>query len=99
MRADTARDNYGLRDYIAEGMHLYWDYLETDLLLEEMQQERRWTVTREVVMEAWVVMVFRGFCWWRCHWMMEGQDMCEAPERLASEYYVETMEGVEGRVQ
>ncbi|KAG6999492.1 hypothetical protein G7Y79_00034g069150 [Physcia stellaris] len=97
MREGTARDNYGLRDYIAEGMHLYWDYLETDLIFEEMRRERGWEVEKEVVREAWVVMVFRGFCWWRCHWMMEGQDMCEAPERLGSEYYVELGDGVDGR--
>ncbi len=28
MRAGTARDNHGLEDYIAKGMHLYWDYIE-----------------------------------------------------------------------
>lgn len=39
MRAGTARDNHGLRDYIAEGMQLYWDYLE--LVAEEMG-ERGW---------------------------------------------------------
>ncbi|KAL8935877.1 MAG: hypothetical protein Q9211_004473 [Gyalolechia sp. 1 TL-2023] len=95
MRAGTTRDHHGLRDYIAEGMHLYWDYLE--LVVEEMEA-RGWTdVAREVLREAWVVMIFRGFCWWRCHWMMEGQDMCEAPERLPSEYYVEKPEGDERR--
>lgn len=88
MRDGTARDRHGLRDYVAEGMHLYWDYLE--LVVQEME-ERGWTeVPKETIREAWIVMVFRGFCWWRCHWMMEGQDMCEAPERLPSEYYVES---------
>ncbi|KAL8715324.1 MAG: hypothetical protein Q9225_006407 [Loekoesia sp. 1 TL-2023] len=90
MRAGTARDNYGLRDYIAEGMHLYWDYLE--LIVEEMEAKGWLHVQREVLREAWVVMVFRGFCWWRCHWMMEGQDMCDPPERMPSEYYVEMTE-------
>ena len=90
MRAETARDNHGLRDYIAEGMHMYWDYME--LVVEEMES-RGWTmVRREVLREAWVVMIFRGFCWWRCHWMMEGDEMCEAPERLPSEYHVENRE-------
>ncbi|KAL8933835.1 MAG: hypothetical protein Q9216_006194 [Gyalolechia sp. 2 TL-2023] len=95
MRAGTTRDNHGLRDYIAEGMHLYWDYL--DLVVDEMEM-RGWTnVPQEVLREAWVVMIFRGFCWWRCHWMMEGQDMCEAPDRLPSEYYVEHGEENEQR--
>lgn len=87
MREGTARDNYGLRDYIAEGMHLYWDYLE--LVVEEMDA-KGWThVSKERMREAWVVMMFRGFCWWRSHWMMEGQEMCEAPARLPSQYYAE----------
>ncbi|KAL9001621.1 MAG: hypothetical protein Q9188_005411 [Gyalolechia gomerana] len=95
IRAGTARDNHGLRGHIAEGMHLYWDYL--DLVVEEMEA-RGWTnIPREVLREAWVVMIFRGFCWWRCHWMMEGQDMCEAPDRLSSEYYVENSEEDERR--
>ena len=95
MREGKARDNYGLRDYIAEGMHLYWDYLEQGLIFGEMR-ERGWDVSRKEVREAWVVMLFRGFCWWRCHWMMEGEGMCEAPERLASEYFVEMGDGGEG---
>ncbi|KAI4118754.1 MAG: hypothetical protein LQ345_001273 [Seirophora villosa] len=88
MASAQARDHYGLRNYIAEGMHLYWDYL--DLVVREMH-ERGWSGVPEATLrEAWVVMVFRGFCWWRCHWMMEGQDMCKpAPERLPSEYYSE----------
>ena len=86
MRAGKERDNYGLRDYIAEGMHLYWDYLE--LVVEGMESKGWLAVPREKLREAWVVMIFRGFCWWRCHWMMEGDGMCEAPPRLPSEYYM-----------
>lgn len=86
-REGTARDHYGLRDYIAEGMHLYWDYLE--LVVEEMG-DRGWTkVSHEKIREAWMMMMFKGFCWWRSHWMMKGQDMCEAPPRLPSQYYAE----------
>ncbi|KAL8947870.1 MAG: hypothetical protein Q9183_007742, partial [Haloplaca sp. 2 TL-2023] len=85
MREGTARDNFGLRDYIAEGMHLYWDYLE--LVVEEMVSRGYTAVPKEIIREAWVMMIFKGFCWWRSNWMMEGQDMCEAPERLPSEYY------------
>ena len=85
MREGTARDNFGLRDYIAEGMHLYWDYLE--LVVEEMVSRGYTEVPKESLREAWVMMIFKGFCWWRSHWMMEGQDMCEAPPRLPSEYY------------
>ncbi|KAL9603554.1 MAG: hypothetical protein Q9219_001057 [cf. Caloplaca sp. 3 TL-2023] len=91
-----AREHYGVRDYIAEGMHMYWDYL--DLVVKEMEGRGWEKVGKEALREAWVVMIFRGFCWWRCHWMMEGEDMCEAPERLPEEYYVEScdMEEREG---
>ncbi|KAL8637615.1 MAG: hypothetical protein Q9228_005129 [Teloschistes exilis] len=87
MREGTARDNYGLRNYIAEGMHLYWDYL--DLVVDEMGKRGWMKVPREKIREAWMMMIFRGFCWWRSHWMMEGQDMCEAQARLPSQYYAE----------
>ncbi|KAI4262608.1 MAG: hypothetical protein L6R42_002212 [Xanthoria sp. 1 TBL-2021] len=85
IRTGKERDNHGLRDYIAEGMHLYWDYLE--LVIEDMESKGWMEVSREMLSEAWVVMIFRGFWWWRCHWMMEGDEMCEAPPRLPSEYY------------
>ncbi|KAL9591575.1 MAG: hypothetical protein Q9179_007586 [Wetmoreana sp. 5 TL-2023] len=36
IREGTALDNYGLRVHIAQGMHLYWDYLE--LVVGEMRE-------------------------------------------------------------
>ena len=87
MREGTTRDNYGLQDYIAEGMHLYWYYL--DLVVQEMRENGWIKVRGEQIREAWVVMMFKGFCWWRSHWMMKGQEMCEAPVRLPGEYYAE----------
>ncbi|KAI4234910.1 MAG: hypothetical protein LQ349_003495 [Xanthoria aureola] len=85
IRMGKEREHHGLRDYIAEGMHLYWDYL--DLVIEDMESKGWMEISRETLTEAWVVMIFRGFCWWRCHWMMEGDEMCHAPPRLPSEYY------------
>ncbi|KAL8809194.1 MAG: hypothetical protein Q9200_003623 [Gallowayella weberi] len=99
IRAGTSRAHYGAsRTHIAEGMHLYWDYL--DLIVDDMQS-KGWVegvVPREMLKEAWVVMIMRGFCWWRCHWMMEGGDMCEdVPARLPSAYYKGRGEGVKGK--
>ncbi|KAL8948201.1 MAG: hypothetical protein Q9222_005592 [Ikaeria aurantiellina] len=85
MREGKARDNYGTRDYIAEGMHLYWDYL--DLIVKEMQDKGWAQEDGDQVREAWILMIFRGMLWWRCHWMMDGDKMCEAPPRLPSECY------------
>ncbi|KAI4238383.1 MAG: hypothetical protein L6R40_005745 [Gallowayella cf. fulva] len=85
LRAGTERNSYGLRNHITEGMHLYWDYLE--LVVDEMESKGWIEIPREKLREAWVVMMMRGFCWWRCHWMMVGDEMCEAPPRLPTQYY------------
>ncbi|KAL8845276.1 MAG: hypothetical protein Q9176_000446 [Flavoplaca citrina] len=85
IRRDQEREHFGLRNYLAEGMHLYWDYL--DNVIEDMESKGWMEISRENLTEAWVVMIFRGFCWWRCHWMMEGDEMCEAPPRLPKECY------------
>ncbi|KAL8998820.1 MAG: hypothetical protein Q9169_002158 [Polycauliona sp. 2 TL-2023] len=84
IRCDQERDHHGLRGYIAEGMHVYWDYL--DKLVKDMESKGWIKVSRETLSEACVVMIFRGFCWWRCHWMTEGDEMGEAPPRLPKEY-------------
>ncbi|MCJ1248933.1 hypothetical protein MMC30_006154 [Trapelia coarctata] len=67
MRAGRARENYGMRDWTSEGMHLYWDYLPG--ICAELRQ-RGYEGGEEEVLEAWCVMMLRGFCWWRCHWMV-----------------------------
>jgi hypothetical protein len=67
MRAGRARENYGLRDWTSEGMHLYWDYVPR--IHEELRQ-RGYLAEEEEVREAWCMMMLRGFCWWRSHWML-----------------------------
>lgn len=134
-----AREHFGLRDWIAEGMHLYFDYLP--LIAAEMRSKvgggldggfgrgRRGDgygdVEEEVdevgggssgsnrrgagdgngdgngdakgdadvdadawVYEAWFTMIFRAFCWWRCHYMMPGQDMVSTPSILPARYWM-----------
>ncbi|KAL9591206.1 MAG: hypothetical protein Q9179_007956 [Wetmoreana sp. 5 TL-2023] len=87
LEAGTVRENYGLRDLNAEGMHLYWDYLE--LVVEELWELRWMGVRKEKLREAWVVMIFRAFCWSRSHWMSEGTGIYDTKQRLPSHYYAE----------
>ena len=78
-----AHDHYGLRDWVAEGAHMYWGYLP-DIVMDVQQ---KCSVEEDLVHEAWIVMMFRAFCWWRCHHMMAGQDMMSNPPRLPSRYW------------
>lgn len=83
IREKKARDHYGLCDWMAEGMHKYWDYL--DLIAADMA--RKGVKDKELVHEAWIVMMFRAFCWWRCHWMTPGKEMIQEPPRIPSRYW------------
>lgn len=76
-------DHYGLRDWIAEGAHMYWGYLPAIV----MDVQQKCNADEHLVHEAWIVMMFRAFCWWRCHYMMPGQDMMLNPPRLPSRYW------------
>ena len=67
MRGNRTRENYGLRDWTSEGMHLYWDYVPR--VHAELRQ-RGYLIEEEEVLEAWCVMMLTGFCWWRSHWML-----------------------------
>lgn len=79
IREHKTRDHYGLRDWIAEGAHKYFDYMES--IAKDMGGEKR------LVEEAWIMMMFRAFCWWRCHYMVEGENMSQNPSRLPSRYW------------
>ena len=83
IREGKARDRYGHRDWIAEGAHCYWDYLPS--IATELKE--KYGVDEEVVNEAWIMMMFRAMCWWRCHWMMEGQNMVKDELRLPTRYW------------
>ena len=84
IREGTARDHYGLWDWIAEGMHVYWDYLPAIAL--EMRS-RGFEGEDALVHEAWVTMMFRAFCWSRCHFLSAGENMVREPPRLPSRYW------------
>ncbi len=80
-----ARNHYGLRNWIAEGMHCYFDYLPS--IVKDMRQ-RGYTGSDEIIHEAWFMLMFRAFCWWRCHWMMHGRDMVQpAPPTVPAKYW------------
>lgn len=79
----AARLHYGLRDWIAEGAHVYFDYLP-DIVAD---MRRKGLDDEDVVHEAWFTMMFRAFCWWRCHYMNPGQDMIHNPSILPSRYW------------
>jgi hypothetical protein len=66
-----------------EGMHMYFDYIENDdnpdLIFQSMTR-RGYDGTHELLAQAWFTMIFRAFCWQRCHYMVWAQ-------RVASEYW------------
>ncbi|KAI9878079.1 MAG: hypothetical protein M1830_001990 [Pleopsidium flavum] len=84
IREGTAREHYGLRPLIAEGMHMYWDYVP-DIVVD--LRNRGFEGEDALVHEAWFTMMFRAFCWWRCHFLHVGDNTIEAPPRLPSRYW------------
>ena len=78
-----AHDHYGLRDWIAEGAHMYWDYLPR--IVQDIKNKG--FDDEALVHEAWFTMMFRAFCWWRCHYLNPGQDMIHSPSILPSRYW------------
>ena len=71
IREGKARDNYGLRDWVAEGAHMYFDYLPN--IAADVRQ-RGFAGDDKVVYEAWFTMMFRAFCWSRCHFLHTEED-------------------------
>ncbi|KAL8780978.1 MAG: hypothetical protein Q9213_006229 [Squamulea squamosa] len=64
------RDHYGMRvaGWITEGAHIYFDNIpkiEADMRKKSFDEP-------EVVMEAWLTMMFKAFLWHRCHFMVGG---------------------------
>ena len=55
---------YGLDILSAEGMHLYFDWLP-DMAFD--MRKRGFSGSDSLICDAWFTMVFRAFCWWRCH--------------------------------
>lgn len=64
----------GMRGWLAEGAHMYWDYLPRVVASLTAGKTRYEMLTDETLIhEAWIMMMFRAFCWWRCHWMEVGE--------------------------
>lgn len=65
-----ARDHYGMRvaGWITEGAHIYFDNIPK--VIGDMRS--RGFDQPEVVEEAWLTMMWKGFLWHRCHFMVEG---------------------------
>lgn len=86
MREGKMRGHYGvegLRDWLAEGMHMYWDYLPS--IAAELS--RNCKVEQNTVHEAWIMLLFRAFCWSRCHFMCASEARYPESTRLPSRYW------------
>ena len=73
----------GLRDWLAEGAHMYWDYLPH--VASEMAKEAE--VEPAMACEAWIMLMFRAFCWSRCHFMCPSEARFPESTRLPSHYW------------
>ncbi|KAL8708103.1 MAG: hypothetical protein Q9220_006957 [cf. Caloplaca sp. 1 TL-2023] len=83
IREGKARNHHGLRDWLAEGMHMYWDYLPS--ITKEMADKCR--APEALIEEAWIVLMFRAFCWSRCHYMCPLDNRYPDSTRLPSRYW------------
>lgn len=84
LKAGNARENDGLRALEAEGSHLYFDNLP--LIVDDMRR-KGFEGPEELVHEAWFTLMFRAFCWWRCHSLHPGEDPSGKGSPLPSRYW------------
>ena len=84
IKQGKCRDHYGLSGLGAEGTHLYFDYLP--LIVADMRT-KGFEGPDELVHQAWFTMIFRGFCWWRCHSMHPAEHPSIRGEVLPSRYW------------
>ncbi|KAL8691515.1 MAG: hypothetical protein Q9218_003281 [Villophora microphyllina] len=77
----TARNHFGLTDWLAEGMHLYWDYLP------DIVEEMKYKAPEPIVQAAWITLIFRAFCWSRCHYFGPPHIRFPDSTRLPSRYW------------
>lgn len=72
-----SREHFGYPvGWVAEGAHVYWDNLREivqDMKLLGCEDE-------DLVKDAWITLMFRAFCWHRCHFIVPGS-------RVPSRYY------------
>lgn len=78
------RDNYGLKALEAEGAHLYFDYLP--LIVEDIRN-KGFKGPEKLIHEAWFTLMFRAFCWWRCHSLHPGECQSHKGSTLPSRYW------------
>lgn len=79
-----ARDHFELNALEAEGTHMYFDYLPR--IVADMK-ERGFDGPEELVHEAWFTLIFRAFCWWRCHSLYPGEDPSFKGRTIRSRYW------------
>ena len=84
LKEGNPRDSYGLRPLEAEGAHLYFDYLP--LIVEDMRR-KGYEGPEILVQEAWFMLMFRAFCWWRGHSLYPGEDPRHKGSPLPSRYW------------
>ena len=84
IRNNQTRNHYGLRALEAEGMHLYFDYLPGIIASLRL---KGFNGADELVHEAWFTLMFRAFCWWRCHNFHPGQDQTYGTSILPWQYW------------
>ncbi|KAL9027040.1 MAG: hypothetical protein Q9196_004381 [Gyalolechia fulgens] len=82
----TVREHHGLCDWLAEGMHMYWDYLPR-IVMEEMTVDGKRPLSGELIHEAWIMLLFRAFCWSRCHYLCRPGERYPDSTRLPSRYW------------
>ena len=84
IKSNETRNHYGLRALEAEGMHLYFDYLSSIIASLRL---KGFNGADELVHEAWFTLMFRAFCWWRCHYLYPGQDQIYGASILPSQHW------------
>ncbi|KAL8871057.1 MAG: hypothetical protein Q9174_003036 [Haloplaca sp. 1 TL-2023] len=77
------RDHHGLTDWLAEGMHMYWDFLPD--IVSDMK--RKTNASESSIREAWIMLIFRAFCWSRCHYLGPPHARYPDSTRLSSRYW------------
>ncbi|KAI4091325.1 MAG: hypothetical protein LQ348_006005 [Seirophora lacunosa] len=83
IREGKQRDHHGLTDWLAEGMHLYWDYLPK--IVEELAS--RLGAPQSMIRDAWITLIFRAFCWSRSHHICQREERFPESTRLPSRYW------------
>lgn len=84
VKASTARDKMGMRAVEVEGMHLYFDYLP-DIVAD--MRAKGFEGSEVLVHEAWFTLMFRAFCWWRCHTLSPHDGLTDKGFIVPSRYW------------